>query len=91
MRGEIVNRTQKEKGFNGKKILSTTDISRELGFQISAKKIKSLGFEPTVETNTGCFWQASSFPVICMGLSAYINSTGIDFISDRKFKKLEEQ
>ena len=86
-----MNRTQKEKGFNGKKILSTTDVGRELGFQLSAKKIKSLGFEPTVETNTGCFWSASTFPVICMALSAHVNTLGMDFIHNRKFKKLEEQ
>ena len=83
-----MNFSQKEKESYrlGTKLMSTSDIAAELGFQISAQKIKDLGLEPVVTTSNGYFWQASSFPVICMKLSANISELGVDFIHDKKFK-----
>jgi hypothetical protein len=69
--------------------LSTSQLCKELGFTVNSKKLREIGFPPTIETATGKYWKASEFPLICMALSSHINEIGINFVSDKKFKSEE--
>jgi hypothetical protein len=66
---------------NGNPALSTSQISRLLGFPLSAKFIEhELGIAPNMKTKTSFLWFAHKYPEICERLSSYCLGASAEFI-----------
>lgn len=53
-------------------ILSTTEISRKLGFIVKVELLKSIGIVPAYTKDVGTYWKADDFDYICCKLAAYL-------------------
>ena len=69
-----------------KKMVSTGQISKVLGFTVSKKYIEELGFPPVISTATGHYWRQSLVPIICLKISIDVTTKGLNFINDNYSK-----
>lgn len=49
--------------------LSTTEVCRALGLNISIEQIKAAGVQPVFETGKGAYWRPEDLPRICAGVA----------------------
>jgi hypothetical protein len=54
--------------------VSTTEICKLIGFNVSISFIKSMGVEPCYETGVGVYWSKVDVPVICLAMAQHLLS-----------------
>lgn len=59
-------------------------IAELLGFDLPAKFLSSIGFEPVGRERAAMLYRASDFPKICAALIANINAANVDFIEGQR-------
>lgn len=61
----------KVKHLHNEPVLTTSDVSRRLGFGVSVTFLKSCGLSPMLEHGTGTFWRANDLPLICVAIARH--------------------
>ena len=82
-RERLQRKINAEKGnyMNGEKLLSTTDISKIFGMNLSSAFIKDeLEIEPDLETKVGIFWKERKIRHISYELSQYAYGIGQEYL-----------
>ena len=69
---------------SGVDVISTTEISRKLGFTVSINLLKSAGLSPEHVSDRGAYWRADSFPVICEALKMHLTKLATE---EKKIKR----
>ena len=55
-------------------VLSTAQVCRRLGFNVSVGYLKRCGLSPLYELATGVFWRSSDMPIIRQAIAHHILS-----------------
>jgi hypothetical protein len=63
-------------------VLSTTDVSKMLGFVISVRFLKTCGVSPVEELKTGTYWRRSDFPLICSAIANRLACVAYGYCED---------
>lgn len=60
--------------------LSTSEVSKRLGFIVSVTFLKQCGVSPLSEQHPGVFWRESDMPIICHAIAIYLGKLGSGII-----------
>ena len=62
---------------NGVTVISTTELCKRLGFNISASKITEMTHvKPFIQRNSGVYWRDSDFKIICTRMAGALLTMG---------------
>ena len=56
--------------------LSTSDVAKRLGLNVSVDFLKKCGVSPISEQHPGVFWRASDMPLICHAIARHVEKVG---------------
>lgn len=56
-------------------LISTTELSKELGFQVSVAFLEMVGASPMTRTSQGTYWRRSDIPMIKRAIAKYLVET----------------
>lgn len=77
----IINKAAKGNYMNGEKLLSTTEVGKIFGINLSSAFIKDeLEIEPDLETKVGVFWKERKIRQISYVLSQYAYGIGQEYL-----------